>query len=237
MLDTLSENSKTAPQLRALLGLDRDSHTFASQCQCPSIIRKISANETLWCEGGARTHIFVVKTGAVCFSRMLPDGRRIVLGFAYPEDIIGLGGDVYNCDAQAVQSTRLEAIPAGAFKRAVSLDAAFGRRASAAVNQALDAAYQHVVVISKLSANERLASFLMVLSNRNKTHGISPTSVLIPMKRIDIADYLGLTIETVSRTFTIFKNAGLIAMDQPNVVVFRDIQRLRSLAAGEGIEI
>ena len=196
--------------------------------------RKIAASETLWCEGEERSHIFIIRTGAVCLSRTLPNGRRIVLDFAYPGDIIGLGADLHPCDAHTVQLTRLEAIPAAAFNRAVAEDIEFGRQASLQIANALTAAYQHVVVISKLSANERLASFLMALSRRNEARGLSAMSVLLPMKRIDIADFLGLTIETVSRTFTRFKEAGLIAMDQHSVVVFRDRAKLRALAAGEG---
>jgi CRP/FNR family transcriptional regulator len=195
--------------------------------------RKIAANETLWCEGDERSHIFIVRTGAVCMSRTLPNGRRIVLEFAYPGDIIGLGSDTHACDAHCVQSTKLDVIPASAFKRAVAEDPEFGRQASVQVSNALAAAYQHVVVISKLSASERLASFLMALSKRNEEHGLSAMSVVLPMKRLDIADFLGLTIETVSRTFTRFRDMGLITMDQHNVVLFRDLSKLRALAAGE----
>lgn len=141
---------------------------------------------------------------------------------------------MHPCDAHTLQLTRLDAIPVVAFKRAVAADVEFGRQAALQVASALAAAYQHVVVISKLSANERLASFLMSLSARNAAHGLSATSLLLPMKRVDIADFLGLTIETVSRTFTRFRDAGLITMDQHNVVVFRDPETLRGLAEGHG---
>jgi CRP-like cAMP-binding protein len=237
MFDTLAQQTapRNAIQLRAD-GLST-AQFFATRCPHQPGLRKVAANETLWCEGEERSHIFIVRSGAICFSRMLPDGRRIVLGFAYPGDIIGIGSDFHYCDAQTVQATRLEAIPAASFKRAVVDDPGLGKQATAAVNQALDAAYQHVVVISKLSANERLASFLMALSSRNEAHGLSPLSIVLPMRRVDIADYLGLTIETVSRTFTIFRNAGLIAMDQGNIIVFKDIRKLRALATGEGQDI
>ncbi len=237
MFDTLALHAplQNAIQLRAD-GFSR-AQFFATHCPHQPGLRKVAANETLWCEGEERSHIFIVRSGAICFSRMLPDGRRIVLGFAYPGDIIGLGSDFHFCDAQTVQATRLEVIAAASFKRAVVEDPGLGRQAAAAVNQALSAAYQHVVVISKLSANERLASFLMALSDRNARHGLSPLSILLPMRRIDIADYLGLTIETVSRTFTIFRNTGLIAMDQANIIVFKDTGKLRTLASGEGKDI
>ncbi len=196
--------------------------------------RKLAANETLWCEGEERSHVFIIRTGSVCLSRTLPNGRRIVLDFAYPGDIIGIGSDTHPCDAHTIQLTRLEVVPAAAFKRAVAEDPELGRQASNQIANALTAAYQHVVVISKLSANERLASFLMSLSQRNEANGLGPASVLLPMKRVDIADFLGLTIETVSRMFTKFKDQGLIELDQHNVVVFRDMAKLRALAAGEG---
>jgi CRP/FNR family transcriptional regulator, anaerobic regulatory protein len=210
---------------------------MAAKHLCQAGARKVPAHETIWCEGDERTHIFVVRSGAVCLSRLLPDGRRIVLGFAYPGDVIGIGGDIHQADAHTVQTTRLDGVPAAAFKRAISEDPAFGRCATAEMNRALDAAYRHVVVISKLTACERLASFLMALSLRNGRHGLSPLSAVLPMKRIDIADFLGLTIETVSRTFTQLKASGLIAMDQCNIVVFKDIQKLGMLAAGEGERI
>lgn len=233
MLDTITLKSPSGAAVMLRPNGLSTAQMFATGCPHQPGLRKVAANETLWCEGEQREHIFIVRSGTVCFSRMLPDGRRIVLGFAYPGDIIGIGSDFHCCDAQTLQVTRLEAIPAAAFKRAVNDDPVLGKRAAAAVNQALDAAYHHVVVISKLSASERLASFLMGLSVRNEKHGLSPLSVLLPMRRIDIADYLGLTIETVSRTFTMFKNAGWIALDQANIVIFTDIQKLRALASGE----
>jgi CRP/FNR family transcriptional regulator, anaerobic regulatory protein len=237
MFDTLAQQAASPSAIQVGPNSLSTAQFFSAHCPHQPGLRKVAASKTLWCEGEERSHIFIVRSGAICFSRMLPDGRRIVLGFAYPGDIIGIGSDFHYCDAQTVQATRLEAIPAASFKRAAMEDPSLGKQATAAVNDALDAAYQHVVVISKLSANERLASFLMALSDRNKKHGLSPLSVLLPMRRVDIADFLGLTIETVSRTFTIFRNAGLIAMDQANIILFKDTRKLRALASGAGEDI
>jgi CRP/FNR family transcriptional regulator, anaerobic regulatory protein len=213
------------------------AQAFSAGCALQPGLRKLAANELLWCEGDARTHVFIVRSGAICFSRMLPDGRRIVLGFGLPGDLIGIGSDFHYSDAQTLQPTRLEAIAATTFKRAVIDDPALGKRAALAMSEALEAAYRHVVVISRLSANERLASFLISLSERNERHGMCARSVVLPMRRIDIADFLGLTIETISRTFTTFRNAGLIEMDQASIVVFRDTRTLRMMASGEGQDI
>jgi CRP/FNR family transcriptional regulator, anaerobic regulatory protein len=199
-------------------------------------VRKLAVDEALWCEGDERTHVCSVLSGAMCFSRMLPDGRRIVLGFAYPGDIVGLGSEAATSDAHAVQTTRIEMVSASVFKRAAKDDPDLGRKAAAAVSRQLDEAYQHVVVISKLSACERLASFLVTLSRRNEMRGLSPLSVILPMKRIDIADYLGLTIETVSRAFTHFRTTGLIELQGANIVLFKQLPRLKAMAAGEGAD-
>lgn len=195
--------------------------------------RTFHSNESVWCEGDERTHICRVLSGALCFSRMLPDGRRIVLGFAYPEDMIGLGSENMPSDAHAVQTTRLEMIPVNVFKRAAINNSDLGRRAATTVAHQLDEAYHHVVVISKLSASEKLAAFLVTLSQRNKRHGLSPLSIILPMKRVDIADYLGLTIETVSRTFTQFKGKGLIVLQGPNIVLFKKLSILEMMASGQ----
>jgi CRP/FNR family transcriptional regulator, anaerobic regulatory protein len=202
-------------------------HTQSGAC------RKVESHHSLWSEGDERSHIILVRTGSVCFSRILPDGRRVVVGFAYPGDIIGLGSEHHPFDAETLQPSRLEAMPIAVFQRAVAEDQDFARLMRDEVSRCLMDAYAHIATISKLSASERLAHFLMDLSDRNQRRGSSAASVVLPMRRIDIADYLGLTIETVSRTFTQFRTDGLIAMDQPVVVFLRNIHRLAILARGD----
>ncbi len=196
--------------------------------------RKLPAAHRLWSEGDRRAQVYCVRSGALSFSRMLPDGRRVVIGFAYPGDIVGLGSEVHAFDADAIQLTKLDAMSIGAVHQAVSADPAFARLVQAEVSHALSSAYGHVIVVSKLTATERLAHFLVELSERNRRRGNSPSSVLLPMRRADIADYLGLTIETISRTFTTFRKAGLIAMDEPSVVFLTGLRRLLVLASGNG---
>jgi CRP/FNR family transcriptional regulator len=194
--------------------------------------RKVMEGQRLWSDGEARSHVYLLRSGSICFSRVLPDGRRVVMGFAYPGDLIGIGSELHICDAEAIQCCRLEALSVPAFQRAVREDAAFARLVQNEVSHALSSAHEHVVVVSKLTAAERIAHFLVSLSNRNRRHGNSPASVVLPMRRIDIADFLGLTIETVSRTFTAFRKAHFIEMDQPSVVFLKGLNRLARLASG-----
>jgi CRP/FNR family transcriptional regulator, anaerobic regulatory protein len=194
--------------------------------------RKLAQSQRLWSDGEDRSHVYLVRSGSLCFSRMLPDGRRVVIGFAYPGDLIGLGSDWHICDAEAIQCCKLDALSTAAFQRAVQGDQAFAGLVRTEVGHALSAAQDHVVVVSKLTAAERIAHFLVSLSNRNRRHGNSPASVVLPMRRVDIADFLGLTIETVSRTLTSFRKAQFIEMDQPSVVFLKGLNTLSRLASG-----
>jgi CRP-like cAMP-binding protein len=201
-----------------------------------SACRKVAAHQLIWAESETRREIYLVRSGAVCFSRMLIDGRRVVTGFAYPGEIIGIGQGVHRNTAEALQCCKLETLSLGAFRQATAKDADFAVLVQDLIFAELERAHAHLMVLSKMTACERLAHFLMGLSDRNRQLGHSPASVLIPMRRIDIADHLGLTIETVSRTFTNFKQAGLIAMDDPTVVFLTNPERLGSMASGAGEE-
>ncbi len=196
--------------------------------------RKLAEGQRLWSEGEERSHVYVVRSGSLRFSRMLPDGRRVVIGFAYAGDLVGLGSDRHISDAEAIQCARLDALSIAAFQRAVQVDQAFAGLVRSEVSHALCAAQEHIVVVSKLTASERLAHFLVSLSNRNRRHGNSPASVVLPMRRIDIADFLGLTIETVSRTLTSFRKARVIEMEQPSIVFLKSLNALSRLASGDG---
>jgi CRP/FNR family transcriptional regulator, anaerobic regulatory protein len=195
--------------------------------------RKLAQGQRLWSDGEERSHVYLVRTGSLCFSRMLPDGRRVVIGFAYAGDLVGLGSDWHICDAEAIQCCRIDALSNAAFHRAAQADSAFAGLVRTEVGHALSAAQEHVVVVSKLTAAERIAHFLVALSERNRRQGNSPSSVVLPMRRIDIADFLGLTIETVSRTLTSFRKARVIEMDQPSVVFLKGLRTLTSLASGD----
>lgn len=196
-------------------------------------LRRLGQGLRLWSDGEERSHVYLLRTGSICFSRMLPDGRRVVVGFAYPGDLIGLGLEWHTCDADAIQCCKLDALSITTFQRAVRQDQQFARLAQAEVGHALAEAQDHVVVVSKLTAAERIAHFLVSLSNRNRRHGNSPASVVLPMRRVDIADFLGLTIETVSRTLTSFRKARFIEMEQPSVVFLKGLGQLARLASGD----
>ena len=175
-----------------------------------------------------------VETGAVALYKVLADGRRQVLGFAYAGDLIGLGaGGEHVMNAQAIKSTRVRCLPVSALRQSASNDPMLGFKLYEALARELAATRDLMLTTGQRSAMERVAGFLLAFSRRSARNGQDPAHFELPMTRSDIGDFLGLTIETVSRTFTKLKSLGLIALPQSNCVALLDIAELESLADGE----
>lgn len=200
--------------------------------------RTIDAREHLFCEGDRATHVYLVEAGHVCISRLLPDGRRQVIDFAYPGDIIGLGAlDTHATSAQATTKTRLRCIPIAALHDVAARNAGLGRKLYEALSHELLAAREHLFTVSQCTAAERVAAFLLALSRRNARRGENPTEIVLPMTRNDIADFLGLTIETISRTFSKFRADGLIELEHCILVTLLDADGLADVARGAGASV
>ena len=196
-------------------------------------VRVIEAKEHVFREGDAVSHVYKVEVGHVCVYKTLPDGRRQVIDFAYPGDLIGLGciGE-HDSNAQATSRTRLHFIPIAALRQAVRTDGALGLKLYEAMSRELSASRELLFTVSQRTAGERVASFLLSLSRRQERNGQNPGEFVLPMTRSDIADFLGLTIETVSRTFTKLRSDGLIDLAQCVLVKITDAERLAELAEG-----
>lgn len=197
-------------------------------------IRVLAAKEHIFCEGDPATHVYLVESGHVCIHRVMPDGRRQVIDFAYPGDIIGLGAlGQHAANAQASTKVRVRCIPVAALHEFARNDWGVGIKLYEAVSQELLAARELLFTVSQRTAAERLAAFLLALSRRNERRGDNPNEIVLPMTRTDIADFLGLTIETVSRTFTKFRCEGLIELEQSILVTILDPAGLADMAQGE----
>jgi CRP-like cAMP-binding protein len=196
--------------------------------------RVLQAREHVFFEGDAKDHIYLVEKGTVCLYKTLPDGRRQIVDFAYPGDLIGLGapGD-HVFSAQAITLARLRCLPAGLLLEMAHHDPQLGMQLYRALSDQLLAARDLLLTVGQRNATERLGALLLALSRRNERIGADPTRIALPMTRADIADFLSLTIETVSRTFTKLRLAGVIDLAHSSLVVVRDQKALERLAAGE----
>ena len=195
--------------------------------------RTVNAKDHVFCEGDVATHVYRVEFGHVCIYRMLADGRRQVIDFAYPGDLIGLGDlGEHAASAQATERTRLSCYTLTSVWEQARHDIALGLKLYQAMAYELAAARDLLMTVSQRSACERVAGFLLALSRRNMRRGQDANEIVLPMTRTDIADFLGLTIETVSRTFTKFRVDGLIDLEQCILVTIRDHAGLQRVATG-----
>jgi CRP/FNR family transcriptional regulator len=198
-------------------------------------LRRVECKELLFAEGDVVSHVYRVETGALALYRVLPDGRRQVMGFAYPGEIVGLGIEsAHAMNAQAVKPTRVRCLSMASLRQTIERDPTLGFRLYEATARELAATRDLMMTTGQRSACERVASFLMALARRNQRNGKDPSAIELPMTRADIGDFLGLTIETVSRTFSKFRALKLIELPQTNAVKLLNVERLRELAEGNG---
>ncbi|WP_242914313.1 Crp/Fnr family transcriptional regulator [Brevundimonas pishanensis] len=202
---------------------------------CNSENVNVSAGQALVHEGDPNPFVFNVVEGAVKLYRILPDGRRQITGFLFQGDFLGLGGrSVSTVTAEALTPLQACRFKRGDFDQLLNAMPALEHRLVSLAGDELMAAQEQIVLLGRKTAKERLASFLIRLGERQQQLGGAVNHVLLPMTRLDIADYLGLTIETVSRVMTQLKTSGMIRLLPGNDVEITDPDRLLALAEGEG---
>lgn len=197
--------------------------------------KKLDTNEMLVEEGEPKLRDYSLTSGMLRIYTSLPDGRRQIAGFLFPGDFLGLADDeVYSLSAEAVVPSALCAFSAKEMERLMERFPKLKERLYQMTRLALRTARDNQLVLGRLAPVEKLASFLLVLSARAEKRGEKPTNpVHLLMNRTDIADYLGLAIETVSRSFTKLKTQGLIQLRDANTV---EILSRRSLAVVAGLD-
>ena len=169
--------------------------------------------EILVREGDPATNLFNITSGSVRVYKLLPDGRRQIVGFLFAGDFLGLAtGDRYAFSAEALSPGSACRFHKKAYRKMLvelpDLETALLDRAS----HELQAAHNQMLLLGRKTAVERLASFLMDLSHRDRRAGGEGRIIQLPMTRAEIADYLGLTTETVSRVTSRLKVRGVIRL-------------------------
>ena len=190
-------------------------HRDVEQHWANGTLRRIENKGHVFTQGDVKTHVYKVACGAVCLYTVLTDGRRQIIEFALEGDVIGLGSaSIEACNAQAIASTRLQCLPVAVLLKAAKQNGRVALKLYEAISRELVATREHLLCVGQRGARERLASFLVILSRRNEARGGDPGLINLPMTRGDIADFLGITLETVCRTFSKMKRQGLIEIDR-----------------------
>jgi len=175
-------------------------------------------NSEIFGENEPAEYLYKVVSGSVRTYKILSDGRRQIGGFYLPGDIFGLEfTDEHSLSAEAITDSKILVIKRSAINALAGRNAAIGRQLFNLTGRELCRVQDRILLLIK-SAQERVASFLLEMAERVS----GDNSIELPMSRQDIADYLGLTIETVSRTLTSLEGAAAIEVPSSRRIVLRN---------------
>jgi CRP/FNR family nitrogen fixation transcriptional regulator len=188
---------------------------------------KFERNEEIFVEGDASDYWFRVVAGTVRTCRLLADGRRHIVGFHFAGDFFGIEGlALRSMTAEAVGDVVVIRYSRKAIERLAEANIAFARRLRELAFEGLADAQERMLLLGRKTAPERVASFLLEVAHRERRE----RRVDLPMSRYDIADYLRLMIETVSRTLSALKRTGAIALPTVHLVELLDRHSLEAAA-------
>jgi CRP/FNR family nitrogen fixation transcriptional regulator len=166
-------------------------------------------------EGEAAEYVYQITSGAVRTYKLLADGRRQINAFHLPGDIFGIeNGDIYRFSADAILDTAVRVAKRNSlFDGSEPRETGFNTRLLRLVTSNLQHAENHMLLLGRKTSVEKVATFLLEMDERLG----SPTLMTLPMTRRDIADYLGLTLETVSRALAKLRKRSLIRVTGGNL--------------------
>ena len=209
--------------------------TGEEQTRLASIMRTVNVERhcPIFDEANRAEYVFNITAGAVKIYKLLGDGRRQITGFLFAGDFLGLiHNEAYAYSAEALVPTKLCRFPRRRLEALLAEIPHLEQRLLAMASHELAAAQDQMVLLGRKSARERVVSFILMLSDSATRHGRPNDPVFLPMSRSEIADYLGLTTETVSRAFTSLKKQGLIELlDEKRVRLCR-MSAMQEIADG-----
>ncbi len=184
-------------------------------------------NSEIFGEGEPAEYLYKVMSGCVRTYKTLNDGRRQISGFYLPGEVFGLSfDDEHTVSAEAIADSKVLVIKRGALGALAGRDPSIARELFTLTGRELRRAQERILLLIK-SAQERVAGFLLEMADRTS----ATDAVELPMSRQDIADYLGLTIETVSRTLTALECSAAIGLPSSRHIVLRNRAALHRIVS------
>lgn len=184
--------------------------------------------------GDASRSLFAVRSGALKSYCTTADGDEQVLGFTLPGELLGLDGmenGEFASNALVLETSSICELPYSRIEELCRELSSLHRQLMRVIGKEITADQQMLLLLGKRSAEERLATFLLSLSERYKSRGLSATKFNLPMSRQDIGNYLGLAIETVSRLFAHFQDEELLKVNRRQIELL-DMKQLRGMVEG-----
>lgn len=199
-------------------------------------MQKLGPSQPVFHEGDPVRRVFMLANGSLKIYTLLADGRRQITGFMFPGDFLGVSiDDEYAFTAEALVQSELWWFTRDAFDRFVEENPKVERELYRLAAHELAAAQSQMVLLGRKTAAERLASFFLSLLERQEmVVGERQNAFDLPMSRLDIADYLGLTKETVSRMLAHLRSRKLIRLASQDRIEILDRAGLKELAEGFG---
>jgi len=176
--------------------------------------------------------IFAVRSGSIKTVAVTDDGQEQVTGFYLPGEILGMdgvGSDNHCNTAIALETTAICEIPFNSIEDLATGIPRLQRHLFQILGREIRADQQLITLLSKSSAEEKIATFLLSISSRNHRRRLSATAFRLPMSRADIGNYLGLTVETVSRCLSRLQKQNIIKADKREIVI-ENLDALRNMA-------
>jgi CRP/FNR family transcriptional regulator len=192
---------------------------------------RLKKGESLYRAGDAFQALFAVRLGTLKTTVLAEDGREQVAGYHLQGDIIGLDGlgtDRHGCAAVALEDSEVCTIPFEQLEELARDVPPLQRNLHQFLAREISRDHSVMLLLGSMRAEERLATFLLNLSERYRSRGYSSTEFVLRMTREEIGSYLGLKLETVSRLFSRFQDEGLLKVSGRNVKL-TDIGKLRQL--------
>src|SRR3954449_4310004 len=201
--------------------------TLADSINCMGACMPFLRNSEIYGEREPADYLYKVVSGTVRTYKVLSDGRRQIGAFYLPGDIFGLeSADEHSFSAEAITDSKVLVIKRSALVALAARDNSVAQQLWAMTSRELRRVQDHIMLLIQ-TAQERVAGFLLEMANRVP----GGSAVELPMSRQDIADYLGLTIETVSRMLTILEKSAAIELPTSRRIVLRNRSALSRLNA------
>ena len=197
--------------------------------------RPVQRNDYIYHAGDKLTSLYAVRSGSIKSYSLTDDGQEQIIGFHLPGELLGLDAihdGAHHCSARALETTSICEIPFEELEELAQKIPGLQHQLFRLMSKELQSDEHFMLVLGKKTSEERLSNFLLSLSTRFKQRGFSGTEFNLSMSRNDIANYLGLAVETVSRLFTRFQNAGLIEVNR-KLIEIKDMDGLGELAGAK----